>query len=179
MSRIRSASLNTERCLDIAAAVTSKRSVISPADILPDLSIFSISRRIGSASARIVFCKLISRPHLTFNLIVKCIIPHFSRFVNRKWGQNSSSPHFLFRYLSHSRQHSADAFHSSACAADHSFGLCGARIICRKRDAGRTKRCADTRRGQKSLCSFVHLHFLRDSSVNPIFPTAKDFIHDL
>ena len=61
---------------DIAAAVMSNFSVISPADIRPDFNIFSMSRRTGSASALIVFCKPTQSPHLTFNLIVKCIVSH-------------------------------------------------------------------------------------------------------
>ena len=83
MSRIRSASFNTERCLETDAPVTLKCSQSSPADLRPDRNRFKISRRIGSASARSVFCSANELPPLTFNLNVKYIIPHLYEIVKR------------------------------------------------------------------------------------------------
>lgn len=56
VSQIRSASFRTDRCRDTAAGVMLKWSAISPADSLPDLSRFRISRRVGSDRAFRVCC---------------------------------------------------------------------------------------------------------------------------
>ena len=85
VSRIRSASLSTERWRDIDAPVTGNFSTISPADIHPPLRRLRISLLIGSARAfKVLFIPKNSSPsqnHLTFSLIVKCMIPQFMRIV--------------------------------------------------------------------------------------------------
>src|SRR5699024_505168 len=75
---MRSASFSTDRCREMDAAVTGKCAEISPADIRPFFSRFSISRRIGSASARSVCCKLkvIPRPFCAIRLTVSLTVNH-------------------------------------------------------------------------------------------------------
>jgi hypothetical protein len=71
-----------QRAKEMAAAVTSNWSQISPADLVPLFSRFRISRRVGSARAFSVCCKPIGIPPLTINLIVKYTLTYRILFVN-------------------------------------------------------------------------------------------------
>ena len=89
----------------MVAPVMSKCDPISPADIRLDFNILSMSRRTGSARALIVFCNPTLSPHLTFNLIVKCIISRPLTFVNshEEISLNFPFTHRVFKYSSHKR----------------------------------------------------------------------------